>query len=73
MISDKEEASVMSIKQDYEFYLKHREHVAASALASVWQDQEDRYVPPFRLYGPVWFVGDSWVCVHLIDTGDDCS
>lgn len=70
MVSDKEGASVMSIKQDYDFYLKRREHVAASALASVWQDQEERYVPPFRLYGPVWFVGDSWVCVHLIDTGD---
>lgn len=25
---------------------------------------------PFRLYGNVWYVGDSWVCVHLIDTGD---
>ena len=33
-------------------------------------DQESRYVHPFRIFGNVWYVGDSWVCVHLIDTGD---
>jgi metallo-beta-lactamase class B len=27
-------------------------------------------VHPFRIFGNVWYVGDSWVCVHLIDTGD---
>lgn len=25
---------------------------------------------PFHIYGPVYYVGDSWVCIHLIDTGD---
>ena len=25
---------------------------------------------PFRIYGNVYYVGDSWVCGHLIDTGD---
>ncbi|MFD0704750.1 hypothetical protein ACFQY8_03175 [Alloscardovia venturai] len=29
-----------------------------------------RYVHPFRILGDVWFVGDSWVSVHLIDTGN---
>ena len=32
-------------------------------------EQERRYVHPFRIFGNVWYVGDSWVCVHLIDTG----
>ena len=33
-------------------------------------EQERRYVQPFRIFGNVWYVGDSWVCVHLVDTGD---
>lgn len=33
-------------------------------------DQEKRYVHPFHMFGNIWYVGDSWVCVHLIDTGD---
>lgn len=33
-------------------------------------NQERRYVHPFHIFGNVWYVGDSWVCVHLIDTGD---
>ncbi len=33
-------------------------------------EQEARYVHPFHMFGNVWYVGDSWVCVHLIDTGD---
>ena len=32
--------------------------------------QESRYVHPFQIFGNVWYVGDDWVCVHLIDTGD---
>ena len=33
-------------------------------------EQERGYVHPFQIFGNVWYVGDSWVCVHLIDTGD---
>lgn len=28
------------------------------------------YEAPFRIYGPLYYVGDRDVCVHLIDTGD---
>ncbi len=28
------------------------------------------YIEPFRIFGPVYYVGDKMVCVHLIDTGD---
>lgn len=27
-------------------------------------------VEPFQIFGPVWYVGDQDVCLHLIDTGD---
>ena len=60
----------MSIKQDYKAYLERREQIAKRPFSSIWLEQESRYVHPFRIYGNVWYVGDSWVCVHLIDTDD---
>ena len=60
----------MSLRQDYEAYMQRRAEVAATRFGEIWLNQESRYVHPFRLYGNVWYVGDSWVCVHLIDTGD---
>ena len=58
------------MRQQYEDYRQRREALANSRMGHYWLDQESRYVHPFRLYGNVWYVGDSWVCVHLIDTGD---
>lgn len=60
----------MSIKEAYQAYQQRREDLAQTRLGHFWLDQESRYVHPFRIYGNVWYVGDSWVCVHLIDTGD---
>ena len=60
----------MSIREQYEAYLGRCEEIAKSYFGKIWLDQTSRYVHPFRLYGNVWYVGDSWVCVHLIDTGD---
>ena len=60
----------MSIRQSYEAYLARREALTAAPMSDIWMDQESRYVHPFQLYGNVWYVGDSWVCVHLVDTGD---
>ena len=60
----------MSMQQEYEAYLARREAIAKDHYGPIWLNQEQRYVHPFRLYGPVWYVGDDWVCVHLIDTGD---
>lgn len=59
----------MGIRQSYEDYLARREALQKDPMSGIWLDQESRYVHPFRLYGNVWYVGDSWVCVHLIDTG----
>lgn len=60
----------MSIRESYEAYLDRRDRLSRSPMVRYWLNQESRYVHPFRLYGNVWYVGDSWVCVHLIDTGD---
>lgn len=60
----------MSVQESYEAYLARREALKATPLSAIWLNQESRYVHPFQLYGNVWYVGDSWVCVHLIDTGD---
>ena len=61
----------MSIRSDYETYYNNLSvKKTDTSLVRYFFNQEGRYVHPFRLYGNVWFVGDSWVCVHLIDTGD---
>lgn len=60
----------MTSRESYEAYLSRREELARDRMAHYWLNQESRYVHPFQIYGNVWYVGDSWVCVHLIDTGD---
>ncbi|MDO4620753.1 MAG: MBL fold metallo-hydrolase [Lachnospiraceae bacterium] len=60
----------MSIRADYEKRMEEQQKVLSEFYGAVWHDQETRYVHPFRIYGNVWYVGDNWVCVHLIDTGD---
>ena len=60
----------MSMEQDYKAYMARREALAPTHFGPIWLNQEQRYVHPFRIFGNVWYVGDSWVCVHLIDTGD---
>ncbi len=59
-------AYVDDLKQRKDFLAKIREN----PMTSVFFDQHKRFVEPFRIYGNVYFVGDSWVCVHLIDTGE---
>lgn len=60
----------MTMKEAYQAYENRREEWKKNRLSHYWMDQESRYVHPFRIYGNVWYVGDSWVCVHLIDTGE---
>lgn len=60
----------MSMQKDYEAYIERRKAMATTHFGPLWLNQEQRYVHPFRIFGNVWYVGDSWVCVHLIDTGD---
>lgn len=60
----------MGMREEYEAYMKRREALAEDHFGGIWLNQETRYVHPFQIFGNVWYVGDSWVCVHLIDTGD---
>ena len=60
----------MSMKEDYQNYCERRAEFKKNPLSKNWTEQNTRYMEPFRMFGNVYYVGDSWVCVHLIDTGD---
>ena len=55
----------------YDRYEQERKRWFSNPMVPTYfSNQERRYVHPFQMYGNVWYVGDSWVCVHLIDTGN---
>ena len=59
------------LRKNYEHFQEEKKRWTQIPLTrKYFLDQESRYVHPFRIFGNVWYVGDSWVCVHLIDTGD---
>ena len=60
----------MSIKKNYQDFCERRAEFEKNPLSKYWTGQTGRYMEPFRMFGNVYYVGDSWVCVHLIDTGD---
>lgn len=60
----------MSMKSEYNSYKEKQAHLNANPMGRYWINQEDRYVKPFQMYGNLYYVGDSWVCAHLVDTGD---
>lgn len=60
----------MTMKSDYEAYIKQQNTMLSKPLSRFWSNQEDRYVKPFQIYGNLYYVGDSWVCVHIVDTGN---
>ncbi|MBQ3921616.1 MAG: MBL fold metallo-hydrolase [Firmicutes bacterium] len=62
--------SKMGLKESYKELQDRKEALLKAPLGCNWVDQFKRYVHPFRIYGNVWYVGDTWVCVHLIDTGE---
>ena len=60
----------MSIKSDYNIYKKLQNKIKSKNTGKFGFNQESRYVEPFKIYGNLYYVGDSWVCVHIVDTGD---
>ncbi len=61
----------MTFKSNYEEYLNKRNAFINDEFKNrVWVNQERKYVKPFQIYGNIYYVGDEWVCTHLIDTGD---
>lgn len=59
----------MSVKSEYETYMAMQCAKAKESMGSCWFHQECRYVKPFRIYGNLYYVGDDWVCAHIVDTG----
>ena len=39
-------------------------------MADFCRDPGKYRLDPFRIFGPLYYVGDQKVCIHLIDTGD---
>lgn len=60
----------MTVRQEYDMFLEGRKERATDPLFCRFLDQPARYVAPFRLYGDIYYVGDAWVCAHLVDTGE---
>lgn len=60
----------MTMKEAYAAHIAKQNELKKNPMGSLWTDITARYIHPFRLYGNVWYVGDAWTCVHLIDTGD---
>ncbi len=59
-----------TMKENYQEYLAKQEALRATKLGHYWIEQEKRYVKPFQMYGNLYYVGDSWVCAHIVDTGE---
>jgi metallo-beta-lactamase class B len=60
----------MSMKKDYEAFMAKKEAFFQRPISEMWRYQEKRYIKPFQMFGNLYYVGETWVCVHLIDTGD---
>ena len=60
----------MSAKEDYLEFLERRKKAGKNSMFKYFVNQEKRWIKPFNIFGNVYYVGDSWVCVHLIDTGE---
>lgn len=60
----------MTIREQYENRLKQQKEIRNHPMGHVLLDQESRYMEPFKIYGNVYYVGDTWVCVHIVDTGN---
>lgn len=59
----------MSMRSEYEEYKARQAKLLENPMSRYWINQESRYVKPFQMYGNLWYVGDSWGCAHVVDTG----
>ena len=60
----------MSMRSEYEEYKARQAKLLENPMSRFWINQESRYVKPFQMYGNLCYVGDSWVCAHIVDTGN---
>lgn len=60
----------MSIQQDYEEFKAKQKAFFSKPMSKIWRHQEKRYMKPFQMFGNLYYVGETWLCMHLVDTGD---
>ena len=60
----------MPIQNDYKEFKVKQEAFFSTPMSKVWRHQEQRYMKPFQMFGNLYYVGETWVCMHLVDTGD---
>lgn len=60
----------MNYKEQYELHMQEFGKLKNSDTAHLWINQAKRYVKPFQIYGNLYYVGDSDICMHIIDTGN---
>ncbi len=60
----------MTKRDMYNDMLAKQQQLTSHPMARYWMNQESRYVKPFQMYGNLYYVGDSWVCAHIVDTGE---
>ncbi len=60
----------MSIQEDYDEYMAKQATFFSTPMSKVWRHQEKRYMKPFQMFGSLYYVGETWLCMHLVDTGD---
>lgn len=64
----------MGIKQAYEAYMQNQQRALQQGEREVKRVKSAmrpglNYVHPVRMFGNLWYVGDTTVCAHLVDTG----
>ncbi len=59
----------MSLKSDYNDFITYKDRLLCDKTTKYWINQEERYIEPFQIFGNLYYVGDTWVCVHIVDTG----
>jgi metallo-beta-lactamase class B len=60
----------MSIQKNYEEFKAKQAAFFSTPMSKMWQHQEKRYLKPFQIFGNLYYVGETWLCMHLVDTSD---
>jgi metallo-beta-lactamase class B len=60
----------MSMHRDYEEFKAKQKTFFTMPMADMWRHQEKRYMKPFQMFGNLYYVGETVMSMHLLDTGD---
>lgn len=60
----------MSMQKNYEAFKAKQKAFFSTPMSEMWRHQEKRYMKPFQMFGNLYYVGETWMCMHLVDTGD---